>query len=83
MQRTTLLLDTESRKAAREIAQKLECSVSEAIRRAVVGYRDQLAGASPEERARRKKMLARAFEAFADVDPAAEVRRIKREDDGF
>jgi hypothetical protein len=81
--RTTLLLDAESRRAAREIAHKLECSVSEAIRRAVVGYRDQLAGVSPEERARRTQLLKRAFELFKGTDAAAEVARLKRDDGGL
>lgn len=81
--RTTLLLDDGSRKAARQIAAKLDCSVSEAIRRAVVGYRDGLLGASPKVVERRRRALKQLFELFDGNDPAAEVRRIKREDAGF
>lgn len=81
--RTTLLLDDRSRRAAREIAHELDCSVSDAIRRAVVVYRDQLAGISPAARQRRRRTLTQLFELFADTDPAAEVRRLKNEDGGF
>jgi len=83
LQRTTLLLDDGSRKAAKQIAAKLDCSVSEAIRRAVVGYRDGLLGASPKVRARRRRSLEQLFELFEGNDPAAETRRIKQEDAGF
>ena len=38
--RTTLILDDESRRAARELALRYDCSLSEAIRRAVVLHRD-------------------------------------------
>lgn len=83
MERMTILLDRESRKAARQIALALDCSVPQAIRHAIVSYRDQLAVVSAKERARRTASLGRAFAAFAGVDPAAEVRRIQREDRGF
>lgn len=82
-QRTTLLLDDGSRKAARQIAAKLDCSVSEAIRRAVVGYRDGLLGATPKVRERRRRALKELFDLFEGNDPAAEIRRIKQEDAGF
>jgi hypothetical protein len=82
-QRTTLILDEASQKAARAIAHKLKCSTSEAIRRAVVGYRDSLVGTSPELRARRKQTLKRLFELFEGNDAEDEVRRLKREDEGF
>ena len=83
VQRTTLLLDDGSRKAARQIAAKLDCSVSEAIRRAVVGYRAGLLGATPKVRERRRRALKELFDLFEGNDPAAEIRRIKQEDAGF
>ena len=38
--RTTIVLDDESRQAVEELARHYACSMSEAIRRAVVGHRD-------------------------------------------
>lgn len=80
MQRTTLLLDDEARRAARELALKLDCSVSEAIRRAVVGYRDHLTGASPAVRAQRKRAVKELIGLFDGNDARAELRRLKSED---
>ncbi len=77
------MLDDESRSAARDIARKLDCSVSEAIRRAVVDYRDHLAGASPELRAQRKRAVKKLVALFDGHDATAELRRLKSEDGGF
>lgn len=82
-QRTTLILDDESRKAARELALRYECSTSEAIRRAIVRQRDSLLGAPASQRKQRDKALKRLFELFDDNDPEEEVRRLKAEDAGF
>jgi hypothetical protein len=82
-QRTTLLLDETSRRAAREIALRLDCSTSEAIRRAVIGYRDGLAGTSPGRRERRTRVLKDLVRLFDGHDAEDEVRRLKREDPGF
>lgn len=81
--RTTLILDDVSRAAARELARHERCTVSEAIRRAVVRQRAQIAGVPAEQRARRKRALLRAFELFEGHDAAAEVRALKRQDEGF
>jgi hypothetical protein len=81
--RTSLVLDEESRRAARQLAQRYGCSMSEAIRRAVVRQRDEVLGTSPRQRARRREILQRLFDLFEDADPAAEVRRLKQEDEGF
>lgn len=81
--RTTIVLDPATRKAARELARRYQCSASEAIRRAVIRQRDLELGVSDEVRRRRSKALERLFEIFEGVDPEAEVRRIKAEDAGF
>jgi hypothetical protein len=82
-QRTTLILDDESKRAARELALRYDCSMSEAIRRAVVKQRDALLGVSAESRRERQKDLERLFDLFEGNDPEAEIRRLKREDAGF
>lgn len=82
-QRTTLVLDQRTRKAARELARHYQCTASEAIRRAVIRQRDLELGVEREVRRRRVKALERLFELFEGVDPDAEVRRIKAEDSGF
>ncbi len=83
LQRTTLLLNDESRQAARQLALRYNCSVSEAIRRAVVRHRDALFGVPAESRIERRKTLERLFDLFEGNDPAEEVRRLKAEDEGF
>jgi len=82
-QRTTLILDDDSKRAARELALRYDCSMSEAIRRAVVKQRDALLGVSVESRRERQKDLERLFDLFEGNDPEAEIRRLKREDAGF
>lgn len=81
--RTTILLDDEARQAATDLANRLQVSTSEAIRRAIVRYRDMLAGVPPEARQRRKAAFARLIELFEGHDAEAEIRRIKAEDQGF
>lgn len=61
---------------------KLRCSTSEAIRRAVVRYRDIVTGATAEARRARKQTLLRLIELSEGSDPEAEVRQIKAEDVG-
>jgi hypothetical protein len=83
MMRTTILMDPESRRAARELALHHDCSVSEAIRRAVLEQRAAMAGVSHEARRERTKALRRLFDLFAGNDAEAEVARLKAEDKGF
>jgi hypothetical protein len=80
--RTTLLLDTESHRAARELSLKLNCSTSEAIRRAVLRYRDLVTGSSQEVRRARTQTLLHLIELSEGSDPEAEVRQLKVEDSG-
>ena len=82
-QRTTLLLDEKTRLAARQLALSYGCSVSEAIRRAVVQQRDAVRGLPPGRRRQRVETLERLFVLFEGNDPDEEVRRLKAEDDGF
>lgn len=82
-QRTTLILDEDSKRAARELALRYDCSMSEAIRRAVVKHRDAVLGVAPASRRERRETLERLFGLFEGNDPEAEVRRLKREDAGF
>ena len=81
--RTTIMLDEESRLAARELALHYDCSTSEAIRRAVVRHRDAVKGTPAALRERRREILEHLFDLFEGHDAAAEVRRLKAEDPGF
>ena len=81
--RTTLLLDDETRAAARDLAREYGVSVSEAIRRSVIQQREATVGLPAKRRTERMKVLQRAFELFAGNDPAAEVRTLKAQDAGF
>ncbi|MCP3963963.1 MAG: hypothetical protein GY719_39525 [bacterium] len=81
-QRTTLILDDKTRQAARQLASSYDCSVSEAIRRAVVQQRDVVKGLPPDRRRQRVDTLERLFVLFEGNDPEEEVRRLKSEDEG-
>lgn len=81
--RTTLLLDEKARAAARQLANRYGCSVSEAVRRSVVRQRDAELGLPAGRRRERVIALRRLFELFDGNDPAAEIRRLKAEDEGF
>ncbi len=81
--RTTLILDDETRLAARQLAASYDCSVSEAIRRAVVLQRDAARGLPLEKRQQRVETLEHLFVLFDGNDPEEEVRRLKAEDEGF
>jgi hypothetical protein len=81
--RTTLLLDDRTREAARELARRYGCSVSEAIRRSVLRQRDAELGLPRGRRRQRALALKRLFDLFEGDEPAEEVRRLKAEDAGF
>jgi hypothetical protein len=82
-QRTTLVLNEETRSAARELALRYGCSMSEAIRRAVLRHRDAVFGVPAESRRERRRALDRLVELFEGNDPEEEIRRLKSEDEGF
>jgi hypothetical protein len=81
--RTTLILDDEARAAAVQLARRYGCSLSEAMRRALVRQRDAEVGVPRERRHERARALRRLFGLFEGNDAAAEVRRLKAEDAGF
>jgi Tfp pilus assembly protein FimT len=81
--RTTILLDDESRRAAKQLAAALEVAPSEAVRRAIVAYRDQVVGTSGDSRRRRVQAFKRAIELFEDNDPEAEIKSLKEQDKHF
>jgi hypothetical protein len=81
--RTTLVLDDKAREAARQLALRYGCSLSEATRRALIRQRDVELGVPRERRRERVGALRKLFDLFADNDDAAEVRRLKAEDPGF
>lgn len=81
--RTTLILDEEAREAARQLARRYGCSLSEAMRRALINQRDAEVGVPSERRRMRARALRRLFDLFEGNDAAAEVRRLKAEDPGF
>ena len=57
------------------------CSTSEAIRRAILGYRDHCLGVSPEFRATRTVALRELIQLFEGHDAQAEIDELKRQDD--
>ena len=83
MDRTTLLLDEETRNAARQLALRYGCSTSEAIRRAIVRHRDTVFGVPAESRTERRRVLMRLFELFDGNNPEEEIQRLKHEDEDF
>ena len=80
--RTTLMLDDETRTAARELASKLQISVSEAIRRAILQSHSQLQGISPDDRRKRLQALSQLAKSFQGYDPSDELKALQ-EEDGF
>jgi predicted transcriptional regulator len=78
--RTTIMLDDDSRRAAKELAAQLDVSASEVIRRALVHYRDGIVGVPPEARRRRMAAFERLMALFEGHDAEAEIRRLKSED---
>jgi hypothetical protein len=81
--RTTLVLDDKAREAARQLARRYGCSLSEATRRALIRQRDVELGVPRERRRERVEALRRLFDLFEDNDALAEVRRLKAEAEGF
>ena len=79
--RTTLLLDDETRNAARQLALRYGCSTSEAIRRAILRHRDTVFGVPAESRAERRKSLMRLIDLFDGNDADDEIKRLKSQDE--
>jgi hypothetical protein len=81
--RTTLVLDDNSKEAILQLARRYGCSMSEAMRRAVIRQRDAEVGVPRARRQQRVQSLRRLFDLFADNDADGEIRRLKMEDEGF
>ena len=81
--RTTILLDEETRRATKQLAAALEVTPSEAVRRAIVAYRDQIVGLSIDARRRRSKAFERLVELSNGNDAEAEIRALKEQDEYF
>jgi hypothetical protein len=79
----TLILGDAARRAARNLAAFYGCSLSEAIRRAVIRQRDSVFGVAPQARRERRKLLERLFVLFEGNDPEEEIRRLNAEDERF
>lgn len=78
--RTSILLDAATREAAQQLAAKYGCTMSDAIRRAIVQQRDRVLGVSEERRKARRAALEKLIELTDGNDPDAEIARIKAED---
>jgi hypothetical protein len=81
--RTTVILDEASKRAAKILAARLDISPSEAIRRALIHYHDQIVGVSADTRRRRQAAFDRLIVLFEKNDAAAEIARLKKEDPFF
>jgi hypothetical protein len=82
--RTTVILDEPSRMAAKTLARTLGITPSEAIRRALVAYRDQVVGGVSEAEIRRRKAaFGQLMELMDGNDPQAEIARLERENEHF
>ena len=83
--RTTIMLDPDSRRAAKQLAAKLDVSPSEVIRRALAHYQGDVMGTPAKSERIRSRLAAleRSLEVFKRTDPAAESKRIRRERDAW
>jgi hypothetical protein len=79
-ERTTVLLDRESRRVAKELAARLDVSPSEIIRRALRAYRSIAGKVDPDQRRRRLRAARRLDALFRSVDAKGEIADRKRED---
>lgn len=71
--RTTVMLDDEAQQAARELSVRLQVSTSQAIRQAIVGYRNIVVGVVPEMRKRRVEAFHRLIGLMDGRDPEQEL----------
>lgn len=81
--RRTILLDDEAREAVRELAESYGCSLSEAVRRAVIERRNAVLGLAQAQRRGRRQALQRLFVLFKGHVAEREVARLKVDDAGF
>lgn len=79
--KTAIRLEEDTRAAARELALYYGCSISEAIRRAVLRERENILGIPDVPRKQQLQALHRLFALFEGHDARAEVRRLKEQDE--
>ena len=78
-----MVLDDQARDAARQLARRYGCSVSEAIRRSILRQRDAALGLTLRRRRLRAGTLRQLLKLFEGHDAESEIRRLKAEDEGF
>jgi hypothetical protein len=79
-----VVLDAPAKAAAKTLARTLGITPSEAIRRALIAYRDQvLGGVSAPEIRRRRAAFDNLMELMDGNDPEAELARLERENGFF
>ena len=83
LRRTTLILDEDTKQAARQLALHYGCSTSEAIRRAILRQRDTAFGIPAESRHERHANLLRLIDLFRGNDGEDEIQQLKNQDKGF
>ncbi len=77
---TSIMLDAVTREAAQQLATTYGCTMSDAIRRAIVQQRDRTVGVSEARRKARREALEKLIGLTDGNDAEAEVARIKAED---
>ena len=78
-----MLMDAETRAAARDLAHSYGCSTSEAIRRSVLRHSESVLGVPQAHRIERVATLNRLIELFEGHDAEEEIRRLKEQDAYF
>jgi hypothetical protein len=81
--RTTLVIDDKAWKAARQLARRHDCPLSEVTGRALIREGDAGPKVPRARRRERVKALRRLFDLFAGIDLAAEIKRLRVEDQTF
>lgn len=79
-QTTAIHLDEPTRRAVKALASKLSITPSEAVRRALAHYRDDVLGVPVQTRRRRMAALDRLVVLFEGHDAEAEVKSLKAQD---
>lgn len=73
------MLDAGARRAAKELSARLGITPSEAVRRALVSYRELVVGPSPARRRARVAALRKLGRLFDGHDAAEEISALKAE----
>ncbi len=73
------MLDETARRAVQQVSERLGVTPSEAMRRALVSYRDEVLGPSPERVQERVQALAALRRKFRGHDGRREVKALYAE----